>query len=103
MSHGGVALSERRGVDCRYPRWHTTNTSEELPPMPTDSVTVEQPKHPLHALTTFELSDYRRQLESAIAFFDRKDPVPPARDRLQASLDAVLAEQEARRKIAHAG
>jgi hypothetical protein len=42
------------------------------------------------------------QLESAIAFFDRKDPVPPARDDLQASLDAVLAEQESRRKLADA-
>jgi hypothetical protein len=33
---------------------------------------VDQPKHPLHALTTFELRDYRRQLERAIAFFDRQ-------------------------------
>lgn len=27
------------------------------------------------ALTTFELREYRRQLESAIAFFDAKDPI----------------------------
>jgi hypothetical protein len=47
-------------------------------------------------LTIFELRDYRRQLENAIAFFDRQDPVPPARRRLQASLEAVLAEQESR-------
>jgi hypothetical protein len=65
-------------------------------------VIVEQPKHPLHAMTTFELKEYRRQLESAIAFFGRPDPAPPARDRLQASLDAVLAEQEDRVRIAHA-
>jgi hypothetical protein len=45
--------------------------------MPTDPVTVEQPKHPLHALTTFELRDFRRQLESAIAFFDKKDKEDP--------------------------
>ena len=38
---------------------------------------VEQPKHPMHALTTFELRDYRRHLEAAIAFFDQQDPVPP--------------------------
>jgi hypothetical protein len=63
---------------------------------------VEPPEHPLHALTTFELRDYRNQLESAIAFFDKKDPVPPARDDLQATLDAVLAEQESRRKLADA-
>ena len=43
---------------------------------PADSVTVEQPKHALHALTTFELRDYRHHLERAIAFFDGKDPVP---------------------------
>jgi hypothetical protein len=53
-------------------------------------------------MTTYELKDYRRQLESAIAFFDTADPVPPARDRLQASLDAVLAEQEERAKLADA-
>jgi hypothetical protein len=33
-------------------------------------------------LTTYELRDYRRELEQATAFFDRQDPVPPARDRL---------------------
>jgi hypothetical protein len=70
--------------------------------MPTDSVAVELPKHPLHALTTFELRDYRRQLESAIAFFDRQDPVPPARERLQAKLADVLAEQDERARLARA-
>ena len=69
--------------------------------MPAETATAE-PKHPLHAMTTYELRDYRRQLESAIAFFDERDPVPPARDRLQASLGAVLAEQEERARIAHA-
>jgi hypothetical protein len=64
--------------------------------------TVEQPKHPLHALTTFELRDFRRQLESAIAFFDHQNPVPPARHRLQAKLDDVLAEQESRTRLADA-
>jgi hypothetical protein len=54
----------------------------------------------MHALTTYELRDYRRQLESAIAFFDSKDPVPPARGRLQDRLDAVLAEQADRARIA---
>ena len=63
---------------------------------------VNPPKHPLHALTTYELRDYRRELESAIALFDRQTPVPPARDRLQARLDAVLAEQDERARIAHA-
>jgi hypothetical protein len=68
--------------------------------MPTEPVTVEKPAHPLHALATFELRDYRRQLETAIAYFDRQDPVPPVRQQLQASLDAVLAEQDERARLA---
>jgi len=63
---------------------------------------VDQPKHPLPALTTFELRDYRRQLETVIAFFDKKDPVPPARADLHAALEAVLAEQDERARLAHA-
>jgi len=76
---------------------------EELPPMPpADPPAVEQPKHQLHALTTFELRDYRHQLERAIAFFDGRDPGPPARAVLRARLDAVLAEQDERARLAHA-
>ncbi len=70
--------------------------------MATDLVTVEQPKHPLHALTTFELRDFRHRLESAIAFLDAKSPVPPVRADLQARLNEVIAEQEDRKRIAHA-
>ena len=69
---------------------------------PADPPAVEQPKHALHALTTFELRDYRHQLERAIAFFDGEDPVPPARAVLEARLDAVLAEQDERARLAHA-
>jgi hypothetical protein len=65
-------------------------------------IVTAEPKHPLHAMTTYELRDYRRQLEQAIAFFDKQDPVPPARGGLQASLDAVLTEQDERARIAHA-
>jgi hypothetical protein len=68
--------------------------------MPADPGSVEQPRHPLHALTTYELADYRRQLERAIAFFDAKDPLPSGRDRLQARLDAVIAEQDDRTRLA---
>jgi hypothetical protein len=63
---------------------------------------VDPPKHPLRALTTFELRNYRRQIENAITFFDKQDPVPPVRDDLQAALDDVLSEQEDRQKIARA-
>jgi hypothetical protein len=61
---------------------------------------VEQPKHPLWALTTYELRDYRRQLERAITFFVVQDRVPAARDELQAKLDAVTAEQDSRGRLA---
>jgi hypothetical protein len=53
-------------------------------------------------LTTYELRDYRRELEKAIAFFDQQHPVPPARATLQSRLDAVIAEQADRVRIARA-
>jgi len=70
--------------------------------MPAESVTVEQPKHPLHALTTFELRDYRRELESAIAFYDKRHPVAPVQADLRRRLDAVIAEQDERARLARA-
>ena len=63
---------------------------------------VNQPKHPLHAMTTYELCAYRRQIEDAIAFFDAQRPVRAVRDGLQARLDDVMAEQESRKRIADA-
>jgi hypothetical protein len=70
--------------------------------MTTEHMTIDPPKHPLPALTTYELADYRRELERAIAFFDRQVPVPPARARLQARLDDVVAEQGDRKRLADA-
>jgi hypothetical protein len=70
--------------------------------MPAETATVNRPPHPLGQMTTSELAGYRRELENAIAFFDRKTPVPAARERLQAKLDDVLAEQDDRRRIANA-
>jgi hypothetical protein len=52
-------------------------------------------------MTTFELRDYCRQLESAVAFFDRQNPISPARQRLQDRVDEVLAEQDSRSRLAH--
>ncbi len=63
---------------------------------------VSQPKHPLHAMTTYELRAYRRQLEDAFAFFDARHPVAAVRDGLQARLDDVMAERESRKRIAGA-
>jgi hypothetical protein len=68
--------------------------------MPPEPVTVEHPKHRMSQLATFELRNYRRQLEQAIAFFGKQDPVPPERDQLQAKLDLVKAEQESRQRSA---
>jgi hypothetical protein len=65
-----------------------------------EPVRTDRPKHPLPALTTYELRDYRRELETAIAFYDSQDPVPPARAGLQARLDAVIAEQQDRTRPA---
>ena len=54
------------------------------------------PPHPLHALTTYELSDRRRGLEQAIKGISADARVQAD---LRSSLDAVLAEQEERRRI----
>ena len=70
--------------------------------MTTQHITVDPPKHPLQALTTYELRDYRRELERAIAFFDRQPSVPPVRAGLQARLDDVVAEQDERARLARA-
>jgi hypothetical protein len=115
MSHS-TPLPVQQRVTCvkRYAR-SATMGSETTPAHPAkdpermsaaaasqETPTVEQPKHPLHALTTYELRDYRRDLERAIECFQSQDPAPPARDVLQARLDAVIAEQESRQKIAGA-
>ena len=63
---------------------------------------VEQPKYPLHAMTTFELCGYRGQLERAIAFLVAKNPAPRVRGDLHAALDDVIAEQEDRKGLADA-
>ena len=60
---------------------------------------IDTPKHPLHALTTYELTYYRRRLENALAFLDKQDPIPPIRADLQAALDKVIGEQDDRARI----
>jgi len=67
--------------------------------MPTEPVTVEPPKYPLSALTTYELRDRRRELEGAITGIA---PDAPVQADLRLQLDAVLAEQEDRARIARA-
>jgi hypothetical protein len=60
------------------------------------------PAHPLHQLTTYELTARRRELEHAVAYFGAKTPVPPVCGELAAALDEVLAEQEDRQRIREA-
>jgi hypothetical protein len=60
------------------------------------------PHHPARPVTAAELASYRRELEHAIAFFDRQNPVPPARADLQARLDAITAGQAVRTGSTHA-
>ena len=67
--------------------------------MTAEPVTVELPEHPLHALTTYELSRYRRQLEHALKDLPEHAAV---RELLRAKLAEVLAEQESRVVIADA-
>jgi hypothetical protein len=53
---------------------------------------VPEPGHPLYALTTSELRDYRRDLEQALA-------AAPGHRPLQDKLAEVQAEQESRARI----
>jgi hypothetical protein len=62
------------------------------PPTP-----VEPPRHPVYALTTYELRDYRRDLERGIKGIS---PDAPVQADLRRKLDAVIAEQEDRVRLA---
>jgi hypothetical protein len=75
------------------------DTGKEQPPMTAGPVTVEPPEHPLGALTTYELSRYRRQLEHALKALPEHATV---RELLREKLGEALAEQESRAVIARA-
>jgi hypothetical protein len=53
-------------------------------------------------LTLAGLRDRESEAESAVAFFDRQDPVPSARVGMQAMLDEVRAEIAKREAAARA-
>jgi len=59
----------------------------------------QEPAYPMHALTTYELRDYRRQLEHAVKGIS---PDAPVQADLRRKLDAVLAEQESRARAQNA-
>ena len=59
-------------------------------------MTVEQPAHPVHALTTYELKNYRRELEHSLRALPEHVAV---RVLLQQRLAEVLAEQHSRDQL----
>jgi hypothetical protein len=58
---------------------------------------VDPPAHPLPALTTYELRDYRRQLEHALTTVPGRTA---ARELLRGRLAEVVAEQDSRARAA---
>jgi hypothetical protein len=67
--------------------------------MPTEPANLDQPKHPMHALTTYELRNYRRDLEHALKALPGHATV---REQLQQRLTDVLAEEQARTQLQQA-
>jgi hypothetical protein len=65
--------------------------------MTAEAVNVPQPKNPVHAMTTYELRNYRRELEHALKVLPEH---VPARELLQAKHAEVVAEQDSRARIA---
>jgi hypothetical protein len=57
----------------------------------------DEPCHPLPAMTTYELRNYRRELEDAIKCIASDAPIQAD---LRRKLDEVLAEQEDRARLA---
>ena len=58
---------------------------------------MQPPPHPVPALTTYELRNYRRELEHALKTLPEQAAV---RALLRQRLDEVLAEQDSRAKQA---
>jgi hypothetical protein len=60
---------------------------------------IEQPPHPMHSLTTYELKNYRRELEHALKTIPEHAQV---RELLQQWLAEALAEQDSRNQLRQA-
>ena len=63
-------------------------------------MTPDPPPHRLSALTTYELTGYRRELERALSVIPGTAPVVAL---LRTHLAEVLAEQEARTRLRDTG
>ncbi len=59
-------------------------------------MSIQQPPHPTHALTTYELNNYRRDLEHSLKALPEHTQV---RVQLQQRLAEVLAEQDSRNRL----
>jgi hypothetical protein len=57
---------------------------------------IQPPPHPMHALTTYELENYRRELEHSLKTIPEPAQV---RELLQQRLTEVLAEQDSRKQL----
>jgi hypothetical protein len=66
-------------------------TAQQPPP-------VDEPKHPLAQLTTYELDSYLRQLQGAVAFLEKTRA--PVLALMQDRLAQVVNEQEDRARLA---
>jgi predicted component of type VI protein secretion system len=68
--------------------------------MPSEPANLDQPKHPMHALTTYELRNYRRELERALETLPSHATV---REQFRQRLTDVLTEEQARTQLQQAG
>lgn len=68
-------------------------TAEQPPP-------VDEPKHPVAQLTTYELNAYLRQLHAAVTFFEQTRA--PVLTLMRDKLARALAEQADRKRLADA-
>jgi hypothetical protein len=59
-------------------------------------MSIQQPPHPTHALTTYELRNYRRELEHSLKTLPEHAEV---RSLLQQRLAEVLAEEDSRKRL----
>ena len=71
-----------------------------MPAIPEQPQPVDEPTHPLAQLTTYELNAYLRQLQAAVAFFEKTQA--PALAVMRDKLAQVVAEQVDRKRLAHA-
>jgi hypothetical protein len=71
-----------------------------MPAIAPQSPPVDEPKHPLAQLTTYELNAYLRQLQAAVTFFEQTPA--PILALIRDKLAQALAEQADRKGLTDA-